>query len=351
MSSADQRHASAPADPPTDARNLGPSVPSRPGGPACLALDVGGSSVTGAVVGRDGRLCGVRERALDSGGPAADVVAALADELDRLRRCWARGEAGGVELDEVGPAEVEPAGEIVGVGFAVPGPFDEERGRFLIRGLHKFERLYGIELGPLLSEALPWLRELPLVFLNDASAFALGELGYGAARGARRATALTLGTGCGSAFLVDDELVTSGPGVPRDGHVYHLPFEGATVDDALSSRGIAALWTGASSLAQVDGAPSAAELASRARGGDQAAILAYHRFGARLARALGPTINAFAPDVVVLGGNIARAFDLFGGPAAAALDDEGISVRLTAAADIGGAALKGAASKVWGRGS
>lgn len=351
MSSADQRRASAPVDAPPEAGSVGRGGRSRPAGPACLALDVGGSSVTGAVVGRDGRLWGVRERALDSGAPAADVVAALADELDRLQRCWARGEAGGVELGEVGPEGAEPAGELAGVGLAVPGPFDEERGRFLVRGLHKFEQLYGVELGPLLREALPWLRELPLVFLNDAAAFALGEVECGAARGARRVMALTLGTGCGSAFLVDDELVTSGPGVPRDGHVYHLPFEGATVDDALSSRGIAALWAGASALAQVDGAPSAAELASRARGGDRAAILTYHRFGARLARALGPTINAFAPDVVVLGGNIARAFDLFCGPATAALDAEGIAARLTPATDIGGAALKGAASKVWRTGS
>lgn len=320
---------------PADQRNDDGAPPGRPRASACLALDVGGSSVAGAVVDRSGGLWCCEESALDSQAEVDVVVARLADELARLAECRTRltGEAA--------------RGRLLGVALAVPGPFDEDRGAFMIRGLPKFERLYGVELGPLLRRALPWLAGLPVVYLNDAAAFALGEQRYGAAVGAGRVLALTLGTGCGSAFLVGGEVVTGGHGVPRDGHVYHLQFEDATVDDALSTRGVARLWTEASPLAAAAGAPSVAELASLARGGDSAAILTFRRFGARLAAALGPTINAFAPDVVVLGGNIARAFDLFGKTAAGALADAGIQTRLTPAGDIGGAALKGAAARLW----
>lgn len=324
MTAADQRHVSGAPD-----RRKGEQV--------CLALDVGGSSVTGAVVDRGGGLRCVAESALDSHAPAAAVVARLADELARLEACRASALAGGAAA----------AGVLAGVALAVPGPFDEERGAFLIRGLPKFEQLYGVELGPLLRESLPWLAGLRIVYLNDAAAFALGEQRHGAAAGAGRVLALTLGTGCGSAFLVGGEIVTSGHGVPQDGHVYHLPFEDGTVDDALSTRGVARLWAEASPLALAAGAPSVAELASWARGGDSAAILTFRRFGARLADALGPVINAFAPDVVVLGGNIARAFDLFGKAAAGALAAAGINTRLESARDIGGAALKGAAARLW----
>ena len=41
------------------------------------------------------------------------------------------------------------------------------------------------------------------MFVNDAEAFGLGEWRAGAARGRRRAVAITLGTGVGSVFVAD----------------------------------------------------------------------------------------------------------------------------------------------------
>src|SRR5262245_48286298 len=41
-----------------------------------------------------------------------------------------------------------------GIGLAFPGPFDYENGISLIRGLDKFESLYGLPVGKLLEEAV-----------------------------------------------------------------------------------------------------------------------------------------------------------------------------------------------------
>lgn len=110
----------------------------------------------------------------------------------------------------------------------LPGPFDYERGISLIRGVRKFERIYGLDVAATLY---PLLRECgteEFRYVNDAAAFALGECLGGVADDAERVVALTLGTGVGSGFVAGRRLVTSGDEVPANGWVYCLPFEGAS---------------------------------------------------------------------------------------------------------------------------
>ena len=46
------------------------------------------------------------------------------------------------------------------IGIAMPGPFDYELGISYIRGLHKYESLYGLNVKQLLAEELNALKEL-----------------------------------------------------------------------------------------------------------------------------------------------------------------------------------------------
>jgi glucokinase len=66
---------------------------------------------------------------------------------------------------------------------------------------------------PSLAERFGW-QPGQVRFLLDSAAFLLGEIGAGEARGVERAVGITLGTGIGSAFAVDGQIVTEGPGVP-----------------------------------------------------------------------------------------------------------------------------------------
>ena len=61
------------------------------------------------------------------------------------------------------------------VGIAMPGPFDYDKGISYIKGLHKFEHLYGENVKELLAENLG-IEPGNIVMLNDASAFLLGEI-------------------------------------------------------------------------------------------------------------------------------------------------------------------------------
>jgi glucokinase len=56
------------------------------------------------------------------------------------------------------------------IGFAMPGPFDYEKGISWLNGNAKYETLYGYDLKLLLAEHLGVYKE-NIYFINDAAAF------------------------------------------------------------------------------------------------------------------------------------------------------------------------------------
>ena len=154
-------------------------------------MDIGGTHAVAGVVhlGEGSIVEGSRERVgVDAGGDAAGILAAWCGALRRA-------------LDS------SRADSIAGVGIAMPGPFDYDGGVCLIRGLAKYESLYGVNVRTAIKERVPRLRGVPVIFRNDAICFMLGEAGFGAARGFGRVIVITLGTGFGSGFLRDGAIV------------------------------------------------------------------------------------------------------------------------------------------------
>lgn len=189
-------------------------------------------------------------------------------------------------------------------GVAAPGPFDYEAGVCLVS--HKLPGLYGIDLRSELAAAVG-LDGRDVSFLNDAEAFLLGEWWAGAARGHTRALGITLGTGLGSAFLEEGRFVRSGPRVPADGALYRLAFRRRPVEETISRRALLHRYG-----ADRDGGPDVEEIARRARAADARARRVFEDLAADLAEFLAAPLAAFAPSCLVVGGSIARAWDLLG---------------------------------------
>lgn len=233
-----------------------------------------------------------------------------------------------------GAAEAGLAGR-GGIGVAVPGPFDYERGICTIAGVGKLDALFGVNLREALSARLGVPAER-IRFLNDADAFLLGEWRSGAARGHRRAIGITLGTGLGSAFLVDGRIVESGPGVPDEGRLDLVPFRGGPVEDVISRRGLLVAYG-------LEPGVDVAQIAERARQGDPRAAAVLAAFGTALGEFLAPWIDAFGPSCVVIGGSISGAWDRFAPFAVAACPPAAQLDRWVASADAQAAALIGGA--------
>lgn len=196
--------------------------------------------------------------------------------------------------------------EVSSIGFAFPGPFDYEEGICLIPpALAKYEKLYGVNIRTELTRRLGFQGKMH--FMNDAACFAIGEHRIGGARGSKRTLALPIGTGFGSTFLADGKPVAQGSTVPADGMLWHVPFHGGIADDTFSSRGLVKAWKAASGET-VNGVK---ELDDLARAGNPQALNLFDHWGTQLAECLQPWLSAFAVDTIVLGGNIAKAWDWF----------------------------------------
>jgi glucokinase len=193
--------------------------------------------------------------------------------------------------------------EVRRLGVAAPGPFDYDAG--ICRISHKLPGLYGVNLRRELGAALDLTSGNAISFLNDAEAFLLGEWWAGAARDHVRAVGITLGTGLGSAFLERGQIVRSGPRVPAGGELYRLAFRGAPVEETISRRALLTRYDpGSESRADVE------QIATRGRAGEGRARLVFQELAADLAEFLGPPLEAFAPTCLVVGGSIARAWEL-----------------------------------------
>jgi glucokinase len=192
--------------------------------------------------------------------------------------------------------------------------------------VHKLPYLYGVDLRQELSMRFGW-EPGQVRFLHDSAAFLQGEIGAGAARGVSRGVGITLGTGIGSAFAVDGQIVTEGHGVPPGGELWDLPYEGGIIEDSVSTRGIRGNYERRTGVTR-----EVAEIAAAA-GSEPAAGEAFAEFGRHLGTALRGALAEFAPDVIVLGGGISRSPQLFLPAAQRELDGLHAELRVSALLD------------------
>lgn len=206
-------------------------------------------------------------------------------------------------------ATIEKVGieNLLGIGFAMPGPFDYANGVALFKGSNKkYDALYGVNVPFELQKLLNLPAHFPFRFINDATAFAIGEDWIGKSAGSRRSLAITLGTGFGSAFLSDRIPVVTGDEVPESGCVWHLPFEKGTADDYFSTRGFLNRYFEKTGI-QLHGVKELAQKAAQ----DPIAQELFDDFGQKLATFLHDWMDRFKVEVLVMGGNISHAYPLF----------------------------------------
>lgn len=79
-------------------------------------------------------------------------------------------------------------------GIAMPGPFDYETGISKIKGVAKFDLLYGLNVKEMLAQKLR-ITVPEIKMMNDAGCFLKGEVYAGSAMGFNHVIGLTLGTG------------------------------------------------------------------------------------------------------------------------------------------------------------
>jgi glucokinase len=279
-----------------------------------LGVDIGGTHMTAAVIDLETTALvphtWARET-VNSQGSAEEIMAAWASVISAT-------------------GALQRPGTAVRIGISLPGPCDYERGVCLIRGQNKFDSLYGLNIRELLATQLG-LQPQDILLHNDAACFLKGEAFGGAARGAGKAIGLTLGTGLGSARFQ--------AGKAEDADLWCHPFKESIAEDYLSTRALVRSYQRLSGRSVRD----VEELAGLyAREGPARQV--FGEFARDLSQFLTAFIAAEQPEVVIIGGNIAKAWELFIPETERHLSRQGTPVPLRRALLGETAAMMGAAS-------
>lgn len=191
--------------------------------------------------------------------------------------------------------------------FSFPGPFDYEHGIPLLKGIGKYDSLYGIDFIKELRkhDERNIISDIPIVFMNDVEAFAKGEAGSNRELKGRTLH-LVLGTGTGSAFTEGTKIVTSSNDIPPNGWIYSLPYRDSIIDDYLSARGFEQL-----AYETLGCRKTGKELQIDAENGNADAIEVFKKFSDEIENAVTPILLKFKADNLVLAGNLAAGIKFF----------------------------------------
>lgn len=271
-----------------------------------IGVDVGGTKLLAGVV--DDQLA-VHHRAQRS---SRDMDAGkLLDELARM----------------VTEALDACDGEVVGVGFGVPGVIDRRRG---VIAAAPHLPLEGILFQTQMAERVG----LPVAVDNDANCAMLAEWRHGAARGADDAVMLTVGTGVGGGIVTGGRLLRGASGGAAEiGHMVVM-LDGPPCGGACPGTGHFEWFASGSAIGRAGHAAALAdrssalgrELAARreitgalvtelAHDGDDEARRIVADVGRRLGLGIVSLVNVLNPEIVVIGGGAIGAGDLLLEPA------------------------------------
>lgn len=212
------------------------------------------------------------------------------------------------------------------IGIAMPGPFDYENGISLMQQ-GKFIDIYKVNIKEELAERLS-ISKNQVHFVNDAGAFLEGEVFGGCVKEYSRIFGVTLGTGLGTAFYNGKEAT--------DEDLWDSPFKESICEDYLATRWFVNHYralTGEDISGTKDLLDKSEEI--------QAQIFADYAdsFGEFIVK----YVRKYDPEVLVIGGNIAKVYPYFKNRLNQHLEEHKINLPIKISAIFEDAAILGAA--------
>jgi glucokinase len=212
--------------------------------------------------------------------------------------------------------------EIVKIGLGTPGPLDLKKGRIIENSNLSWSDVPIVKI-------LEKITGIPVILENDANAAGLGEKFFGAGRGANSIVYITISTGIGGGVIIDNKIFHGKGNAAEIGHMTLIPdskfqcgcgnygcFEAVASGTAIAKRGKEIVKENKTGLiyeyseGNID-LVDAPLIAAAAREGDQDAIEIYKLTGRLLGVGIANVLNLFDPEIIVLGGGVMHAEDLF----------------------------------------
>jgi len=275
-----------------------------------IGIDIGGSHITMAQVDPVKRgiikSTYIREH-VDSFGSREDIFSAWVSAIEK-------------GIQDLGKEDLL-------IGIAMPGPFDYENGISLMQQ-GKFIDIYQVNIKEELAKRLG-ISEQQIHFVNDAAAFMEGEVFGGCVQGFRKVFGVTLGTGLGTTFY-NGEFAT-------DEDLWDSPFRESIFEDYLATRWFVKRYaelTGEQISGTKDLLDKPLEIQTQI----------FDEYADTFSEFIVQHVNHYKPEVLVIGGNIAKAYPHFGKRFIKNLKENNINLQVKISAIFEDAAILGAAS-------
>ena len=231
---------------------------------------------------------------------------------------------------------VENAGltmeQIEWIGVGTPGIANSET------GIIEYSNNLGFKNTPMVE----YIRETidkPVFIENDANAAAYGEYVAGAAKGAKNAVCITLGTGVGGGIIIDGKIYSGSNFAGAE--IGHTVIEVDGAQCSCGRKGCFEAYSSATGLirmtkeaiaqnpdgimakmAEKNGKVTARTSFDSMREGDEAAKVVVDKYIKYLAAGITNTINIFQPDILCIGGGVCNEGDALLLPVKAIVKEE-----------------------------
>ena len=214
---------------------------------------------------------------------------------------------------------------VLGLGVGVPGPVDYKRG--VIYNLTNVKGWRSVPLRDMLKKRIG----MPVFIDNDANAACAGEARWGAGKGYKDIVCITLGSGVGTAVIIDGKLYR-GRGysaaemghicIDRNGPRCNCGAKGcietflgnsyivkAAVKDLKQGKRSVLLKLACGKYSDIT--PKLIDQAARM--GDKFCIDIWKQAGENLGIGLTGIVNTFNPEIIVIGGGLSKAGEMLFG--------------------------------------
>ena len=269
-----------------------------------LSVDLGATSIDAAVADLDGRIIAHTSEPADIGRGPDVVLGRVEDLLTQLAEGVAR------------------AGTRYGVGIGVPGPVEFRTGRPVAPPIMPGWDDYPIR------ERLEARFEAPVWVDNDVNVMALGDWRAGVAQAHSNVIFVKIGTGIGAGLILDGRPYRGSNGSAGDlGHAQIVEdgvvcrcgnvgcLEAIAGGQALAREAETLARTGRSpylrTIQEGGRIPHARDVGEGASRGDPACVELLQSSGRAIGVMLATMVNLFNPSLIVLGGGVAAAGDVY----------------------------------------
>ncbi|MGY5352812.1 ROK family protein [Wenyingzhuangia sp. IMCC45533] len=252
-----------------------------------LGIDVGGTNIKFGIVNNEGTILKKIKHPTFNLRETGDFINAFAKKIGQILKDYSH---------------------ISKVGIAVPGLISKDRqSTVFMANIHEFNN---VNLISILEKKLP---NISFYLENDANAAAIGELNFAKSKTPKDFLFMTLGTGLGSAAVLNGKIFKGGNGNAMEaGHV--VTSNGKTAEENMGKKAIVDLAISKIRKGKetylIEKKLDAKKVVMAATKGDPLALEVFEKIGTVLGETLVTTIRILDIQTVYIGGGVSKVFSI-----------------------------------------